>query len=130
MPLKSEKNINVEKNVSVDSRLNTTQVSGIPYLHTTISLVCPVSDYDSGIWGFSEQLNCNTHYRAIHSFLGIHKFTPDLAISCDIGWELGTKPKLQTYCLMKNKYSLELNVKQHLPKNQRHPRAQVDHNCL
>ena len=92
--------------------------------------MCPVSDYAFGIWGFSEQLNCNTHYRAIQSFLGIHKFTPDLAISCDIGWELSTKPKLQTYCLMKNKYSLELNVEQNLTKNQRPLCAQVDHHYL
>ncbi len=61
--------------------------------HTACSgrkyLFCPVWDNASGIWRFGECVNCNTvHYGAIRSFLGVHNFTPVLAISGDIGWEL------------------------------------------
>ena len=51
------------------------------------SCVCPVSDYASGVWGFHENVSCNTiQNRAIRSFLGVHKLTPILAISGDMGW--------------------------------------------
>ena len=50
--------------------------------------VCPVSDYASGVWGFREYASCNNvHHRAIQYFLGVHKFTPVLAMTGDIGWE-------------------------------------------
>lgn len=53
--------------------------------------MCPVSDYASGVWGFSEHTSFNTvPYGAIQSFLGIHKFTSLLTISGDMGWESPT----------------------------------------
>ena len=59
------------------------------YTYTQLyqSCVCPVSDYASGVWGFPENDSCNTvQNRAIRSFLGVHKLTPILAISGDMGW--------------------------------------------
>lgn len=39
-------------------------------------------------FGLSQHVNCNTVYcRAILSFLGVHKLTPVLPISGDMGWE-------------------------------------------
>ncbi len=50
------------------------------------SCVCPVSDYAAGVWGFNEQTKSDTvQYRAIRSFLRVHKRTPN---SCHV-WRYG-----------------------------------------
>ena len=50
--------------------------------------VCPVLDYVAGVWGFKQYPKSEAvHNRAMRYFLGIHKFTPTLAIMGDMGWE-------------------------------------------
>ena len=51
------------------------------------SCVTPVLDYSSGVWGFSKY-NCleAIQNRAIHIYLGVHKFAPTLALQGDMGW--------------------------------------------
>ncbi len=52
------------------------------------SCVRPVSGYAVGVWGFNEQVKSNTvQYRAMGSFLGVHKLLPVLAICGDTGRE-------------------------------------------
>lgn len=50
--------------------------------------VCPVMDYMAGIWGSKINVRGEmVQNRAIRYFLGVHKFTPILAITGDMGWE-------------------------------------------
>ena len=50
--------------------------------------VCPVIDYVAGVWGFKHYAKSESvHNRAMRYFLGVHKFTPTLAIMGDMGWE-------------------------------------------
>jgi hypothetical protein len=52
------------------------------------NLVVPIIDYGSGVWAtkssFQSQIIQN---KAIRAFLGVHKFTPNLAIQGDMGWD-------------------------------------------
>lgn len=49
--------------------------------------VVPILDYCSGVWGNGQLSKIDTiQNRAIHYFLGTHKFTPNLAINGDMGW--------------------------------------------
>ena len=51
------------------------------------SCVVPVMDYSAGVWGYSNYNKPNTvHNRAIRSFLGVHKYTSNIAINGDVGW--------------------------------------------
>ena len=51
--------------------------------------VVPVIDYCSRIWGFKQFNNIDTlQNRAIPYFLGVHRFTPMLAINGEMGWTL------------------------------------------
>ena len=53
------------------------------------SCVVPVTDYCSGIWGFKQFNKIDTlQNRAIRYFLGVHRFTPILAINGEMGWTL------------------------------------------
>ena len=53
------------------------------------SCVVPVIDYCSGIWGFKQFNKIDTlQNRAIRYFLGVHRFTPILAINGEMGWTL------------------------------------------
>ena len=53
------------------------------------SCVVPVIDYCSGIWGFKQFNKIDTlQSRAIRYFLGVHRFTPILAINGEMGWTL------------------------------------------
>ena len=55
------------------------------------SCVVPVSDYCSGIRGFKQFNKIDTlQNRAIRYFLGVHRFTPILAINGEMGWTLST----------------------------------------
>ena len=49
--------------------------------------VIPILDYCSGVWGFGRNDKINTiQNRAIRFFMGVHKFSPNLAINADMGW--------------------------------------------
>ena len=53
------------------------------------SCVVPVIDYCSGIWGFKQFNKIDTLQNiAIRYFLGVHRFTPILAINGEMGWTL------------------------------------------
>ncbi len=48
--------------------------------------VTPILDYASGIWGYKKYENIYTFQnRAIHLYLGVHSFAPNLAINGDMG---------------------------------------------
>ena len=51
------------------------------------SLFYSVLDYCSGVWGF-DNFSCvdNVQNRALRYFLGLHRFTPHLALSGEVGW--------------------------------------------
>ena len=54
------------------------------------SCVAPVIDYCSGVWGFKQFNKIDTvQNRAIRYFLGVHRFTPLLAINGEMGWTMG-----------------------------------------
>jgi hypothetical protein len=49
--------------------------------------VVPVLDYCSAIWGFrNDQQIDNIQNRTIRYYLGVHRFTPVLALTGDTGW--------------------------------------------
>ena len=51
------------------------------------SLVEPVQDYASEIWGFKNTEMCNkVHENAMTFYLGVHKFTPLPALYGEMGW--------------------------------------------
>ena len=51
------------------------------------SCVVPMMDYCSGVWGYRDfNKGDMIQNRAIRYFLGVHRFTPILAISGDMGW--------------------------------------------
>ena len=53
------------------------------------SCVAPVIDYCSGVWGFKQFNKIDTvQNRAIRYFLGVHRFTPLLAINGEMGWTI------------------------------------------
>ena len=57
------------------------------YTKLYYSCVVPVTDYCSGVWGFRDfNKGDMIQNRAIRYFLGVHRFTPILAISGDMGW--------------------------------------------
>ncbi len=48
--------------------------------------VTPILDYASGIWGYKTYEKIDTiQNRAIHLYLGVHAFAPNLAINVDMG---------------------------------------------
>ena len=50
--------------------------------------VAPILDYCSGVWGYKRFDKINTiQNRAIRYFLGVHRFSPNLAINGDMGWK-------------------------------------------
>ena len=49
--------------------------------------VNPVTDYGSEIWGYlRESCTDQVQLKAIRSYLGVHKYAPNLAILGDMGW--------------------------------------------
>ena len=55
------------------------------------SCVVPVLDYCSGVWGFKGFGKIDMiQNRAIRYFMGVHRFTPILAITGDMGWVVST----------------------------------------
>ena len=51
------------------------------------SCVVPILDYCSSVWGFKQyQTIDNIQHRALRYFLGVHRFTPILAMYGDSGW--------------------------------------------
>lgn len=51
------------------------------------SCVIPIMDYGASVWGFKPQSEIDSvQHRAIRYYLGVHRFTPNLAIRGDIGW--------------------------------------------
>jgi len=51
------------------------------------SCVIPIMDYCSSIWGYKQQQSIdNVQNRALRYFLGVHRFTPTLALTGDSGW--------------------------------------------
>ena len=51
------------------------------------SCVVPVTDYSSSVWGYKPYAQLDyIQNRAIRYFLGVHRFTPILAIVGDSGW--------------------------------------------
>ncbi len=51
------------------------------------SMVCPVMDYGSAVWGFKtyEKLE-QVHHRAIRFFTGVHRLCPIPGFVGDVGW--------------------------------------------
>ncbi len=66
------------------------KLKGIGFSTFTIHFrtgVVPILDYCSGIWGYQSFGQIDTFQnRAIHFYLGLHKFEPNLAINGDAGW--------------------------------------------
>ena len=60
------------------------------------SCVTPVLDYCSGVWDFNN-FSCvdNVQNRALRYFLGLHRFTPHLVLSCEVGWLPSTERRWQ-----------------------------------
>ena len=59
------------------------------YTKLYYSWVVPLTDYCSGVWGFRDfHKGDMVQNRAIRYFLGVHCFTPILAINGDMGWPL------------------------------------------
>ena len=53
--------------------------------------VVPILDYCSGIWGYQQYSQIDAvQNRAIRFYLGLHRFSPNLAINGDVGW-LGSR---------------------------------------
>ncbi|MCG8049515.1 MAG: reverse transcriptase family protein, partial [Candidatus Thiodiazotropha endolucinida] len=51
------------------------------------SCVIPVLDYGTSVWGFKTYNEIDSvQNRAIRYFLGVHRFSPNLAINGDVGW--------------------------------------------
>ena len=95
---------NLDFNVTVDTLFNSgeralgSMISKIhsfkdvgfeTYTKLYYSCVVPVTDYCSGVWGFRDfNKGDMIQNRAVRYFLGVHRFTPLLAISGDMGWTL------------------------------------------
>ena len=61
------------------------------YSQLYYSCVVPVLDYCSGVWGFKSFDKIDMiQNRAIRYFMGVHRFTPILAITGDMGWAVST----------------------------------------
>ena len=59
------------------------------------SCVVRVINYCSGLWGFKQFNKIDTlQNRAIRYFLGVHRFTPILAINGEMGWTLSMYRRL------------------------------------
>ena len=76
---------------AVGSIVNKHKVSG--GLHYDVfkkiydTCVSPIMDYCGAVWGFKDYAKCNTvQNRALRSFLGVHRYAPNLAIQGDTGW--------------------------------------------
>ena len=51
------------------------------------SCVVPILDYQSSVWGYKVYNDIDAvQNRTIRYFLGVHRFTPKLAINGDVGW--------------------------------------------
>ena len=49
--------------------------------------VISILEYASEIWGFAKHHNCEqVQYKAIHYFLGVHRFTLVAGLTGEIGW--------------------------------------------
>ena len=58
-------------------------------VYTTLyeSMVIPVMDYSSALWGFKEHSKCDVvQHRAMRTFLGVGKFAPLPTLSGDMCW--------------------------------------------
>ena len=66
------------------------QSKGLPWnilTHVYESVVCPVTDYASGIWGLKRHGCCDkVQRRIIRCFLGLPKTSPVPALEGDMGW--------------------------------------------
>ena len=61
------------------------------YSQLYYSCVVPVLDYCSGVWGSKSFDKIDMiQNRAIRYFMGVHRFTPILAITGDMGWVVST----------------------------------------
>ena len=76
---------------------------GLPYSCFTKlfnSLVKPIIDYSAGVWGFKGYSCINAvYYRACRYFLGVGKYTPNVAVLCEMGWD--SPLQAQWHCLVK-----------------------------
>ncbi len=46
-----------------------------------------VMDYCGAVWGFKDYDKCNTiQNRAIRAYLGVHRFSSNIAIEVDLAW--------------------------------------------
>ena len=73
---------------SVISKIHNFKSVGIQtYTKLYNSCVVPVMDYCSGVWGFKQHSKADVvQNRAIRYFLGVHRFTPTLALNGEVGW--------------------------------------------
>ena len=70
----------------------------------------PVLDYGSCVWGYGnfEKVN-SVQNRAIRLFLGVHKFTSNLAINGDMGW---VSSKIRRYLCILRFYNRLINMQE------------------
>ena len=73
---------------SVISKIHSMKEVGFKtYEKLYYNCVAPVLDYCSGVWGYANYHQVDmVQNRAIRYFLGIHRFTPILAVQGEIGW--------------------------------------------
>ena len=77
---------------NVTSRCSWSKAKGLLKSNTYTKLydtcVLPIMNYASGVWGYRRYDKPNTvHNRAIRSFLGVHRYSSNVAIQGDVGWK-------------------------------------------
>jgi hypothetical protein len=80
------------------------------------SLVSPIIEYGASIWGYKNLFCINTiHNRACQFFLGVGKYTPNAAVTGDMGWlpffHKQWKRIIRLWCRLNNMTSDRLNRK-------------------
>ena len=73
---------------SVSSKIHNLKEFGIKtYEKIFNACVVPVLDYSSSMWGFNDNASIDAvQNRSIRYALGVHRFTPRVAINGDVGW--------------------------------------------
>ncbi len=77
--------------ISLGSVVNKYKLCGGKYYQLYKKLydtcVTPVMDYCGAVWGFKDYDKCNTiQNRAIRAYLGVHRFSSNIAIHGDLAW--------------------------------------------
>jgi len=80
------------------------------------SLVCPIIDYSSSIWGFKTYSCINAvQHRAMRFFLGVGRYTPISALFGEMGWD----PPIVRQWTSISRYYVRLSYTNHTRLNKR-----------